>query len=371
MRIGINLLYLIPGVVGGTETYAAGLLKGFAQVDKQNEFFVFVNRESGNWPIPQARNFIRVICPVEAINRGKRYFFEQFRLPIMLKKYKVDVVHSLGYVGPLRTHCPAVVTVHDLNYRHIGHTMPMFRRIILKRISINAANRADAVITVSEFSKREICVAEKIHSDKVIVTREGPRWERKSEAKTDSIKVQEVYGIPGPYMAAFGGGAVHKNISRLIKAFGQLRGRFPYQLVLIGHLPADIHREELPEGVVVTGYVPEKHVLPLLTGAEIFVLPSLYEGFGLPVLEAQQSGVPVVCSSAGSLPEVAGEGALYFDPLSIADMVEKISKVASDRDLQETLRRKGQINVGRFSWEQTAQKTLEVYEQVWQTRHQA
>ena len=107
MRIGINLLYLIPGFVGGTEIYAAGLLHGLSQLDNKNEFVVFVNEESVEWPIPQANNFNRVICPISASNRASRYYFEQFHFPNTLKKYKIDILHSLGYVGPVFPSCPA------------------------------------------------------------------------------------------------------------------------------------------------------------------------------------------------------------------------------------------------------------------------
>src|SRR5437870_13548482 len=116
MRIALNLLYLIPGVVGGTETYAAGLLHGLANVDAQDQFVVFVNRESQQWPLPVSPNFTRVICPVSALSRSRRYFFEQVLLPRWLQKHAIDVVHSLGYVSPLFTSCASIVTIHDLNF---------------------------------------------------------------------------------------------------------------------------------------------------------------------------------------------------------------------------------------------------------------
>jgi len=115
MRIGINLLYLIPGVVGGTENYAAGLVEGLSRLDKENEYFVFINQESVEWEIPKSSNFYRILCPVEAIKRSQRYFFEQFRLPKLLKRYEIDIIHSLGYVGPLFASCETVVTTAILN----------------------------------------------------------------------------------------------------------------------------------------------------------------------------------------------------------------------------------------------------------------
>jgi len=363
MRIGLNLLYLIPGTVGGTETYAAGLLHALAQVDKQNEFFVFMNKESAEWPIPQAANFTRVKCPVKAVSRSQRYLFEQFCLPRMLRKHEVDLIHSLGYVGPLWTSCPAVVTVHDLNYLAIGHTMPFGKRYLLRFFSVQAAQRAKAVITISSYSKSVICDELKIHPNKVTVTHVGPRWNDNFISQDVVSKTKASYGISGPYLVAFGGGALHKNIPRLLQAFAELKKELSHKLVLIGHLPPDVNPGELPEGVIATGYVPTEYVLPLLQGAEVFVLPSLYEGFGLPVLEAQQAGLPVVCSTAGSLPEVAGEAAVFFDPYSVEDMADKIARVARDPALRGELCQKGLANVRRFSWEQTARETLTVYEE--------
>ena len=365
MRIGINLLYLLPEIVGGTETYAAGLLHGLAQIDKKNEYFVFVNNESAEWFIPQVPNFNRVICSVKAIKRNRRYFFEQFRLPNLLKEKKIDLVHSLGYVGPFFSPCPAIVTVPDLNYMMIGYTMPLYKRYLLHYISSQAARRAKAVITISNYSKSAICNKLNIPSEKIFVTLLGPRSNDADVSMSNLGNIKDRYGITGSYMVAFGGRALHKNIPRLLQAFVGLNKVFPCKLLLVGHVPANVVAMDLSEDVITTGYVPAEHVLPLLRGAEVFILPSLYEGFGLPVLEAQQAGVPVVCSNAGSLPEVAGEGALFFNPNSIEDLEEKLTRVMGDQDLKETLRKKGLNNVKRFSWGKTALDTLTVYNQVY------
>lgn len=371
MRIGINLLYLLPDRVGGTETYAAGLLNGLARAGGMHEYIIFVNSESAYWPIPQASNFTRAICSVKAINRIQRYFFEQFRLPSLLKKHKIDVVHSLGYVGPLSTSCPAVVTLPDLNFQATGHAMPLGKRYLLKFFSSHAAQRAKAIITISDFSKKLICKELETRADKVVVTLLGPRWENNVFSQDTVDRLKSHYGVSGRYIAAFGGWSVHKNVPRLLQAFTEIRAQSSCKLVIIGPLPGDVNPKELPEDVITTGYIPAEHLLPILSGADVFIFPSLYEGFGLPVLEAQQVGVPVVCSTAGSLPEVAGESAIFFDPYSVSDMAEKVSAVTSNPELRSELREKGLRNIRRFSWEQTAQKTIEVYSQVYATSLQA
>lgn len=362
MRIGLNLLYLLPGVVGGTETYAAGLLAGLAKTDRQDEFFVFVNKEAENWPLPAAENFTRVACPVRAVSRARRYFFEQTYLPKWLKTRRIDLVHSLGYVGPHFCPCPSVVTIHDLNYRAFGKTMSLQRKLALEFFVKCSARRAKGIIAVSEFGREEIVRTFGVDIAKIFVTYEAPHV-----VETEPMnfgKVLSKYGIKQPYIVAFSSSSPHKNIPRLIQAFARARNDFnlPHQLVMIGHLPAGEQNFLDMPGLVFTGYVDGPQKWTLLRGAEMLVFPSTYEGFGLPVLEAQQAGVPVLCSNAASLPEVAGEAAVYFDPLSVDEIAKGIGQAANDSGLREKLKQKGQENVGRFSWETTARKTLEVYE---------
>lgn len=375
MKIGINLLYLLPGVVGGTETYAAGLLQGLAQINQRDEFVVFVNRESASWPLPEAPNFSRVVCPVQATSRSRRYLFEQLWLPRLLAKYKIDVLHSLGYVGPLLSPCPSVVTIPDLNYITLKHTMPGRKRIILQFFSIQSAQQANHVITISNFSKREISRAIKLNPGKITVTYLGPMRNGNRNASENWVELNRRYGIQEPYVVAIGGGSLHKNIPRLIQAFALVKDEFPHSLVLIGHIPSNVDlstksigKEGIRDRITTTGYVPEEHILPLLSRANLFVLPSLYEGFGLPVLEAQQAAVAVACSTAGSLPEVGGDGALYFDATSVENIAQTIRHCLADAELRTQLILKGRENLKRFSWEKTARETLVVYRNVYSPR---
>ena len=128
--------------------------------------------------------------------------------------------------------------------------------------------------------------------------------------------------------------------------------------------------QEIQDRVTITGYVPEEHVLPLLSHADLFVLPSLYEGFGLPMLEAQQAAVAVACSTAGSLPEVGGDGALYFDPTSVEHIADTIRRCLADATLRSQLILKGRANLSRFSWDKTARETLSVYQDAFKQRHE-
>jgi glycosyltransferase involved in cell wall biosynthesis len=370
MRIGINLLYLIPGIVGGTETYAAGLLSGLSQVDNKNEFYIFVNQSAADWQIPENKNFIRVVCPVEGSVRYRRYFFEQFRFPSLLRQYNIDLVHSLGYVCPLRCPCPSVVTIPDLNYIDIAHTIGTGKRLFLKFFSTQSAKRANHVITISNFSKERFCRALNLTAEKSTVTLLSANKENNSDASFKANELLTKYGIKEPYIVAFGGGAIHKNIPRLIQAFDSLKDSLPHNLVLIGHLPSNVdmlaisNDYVLNSRLITTGYVPHNHIDLLLSHADLFVLPSLYEGFGIPLLEAQKVGVAVACSTAGSLPEVAGDSVAFFDPYSVDSIAQTVYKCLSDENLCAELRHLGEENLKKFSWQKTASETLVVYRNV-------
>jgi glycosyltransferase involved in cell wall biosynthesis len=368
MRIGINLLYLLPGMVGGTQIYANGLLNGLAKIDKENEYFLFVNQESQDWLLPAASNFNRIVCPIKAVSRGRRYYFEQFRLPGLLKRFRIQLVHSLGYVGPIFTSCPSIVTIHDMNFMSLRDTLPAHRRAALSFFVTLSAKRAKRVITVSQFSKNEICRYISIDK-KISVIYEGS-FEDLS-CSSDWVDVQSKYDLKNPYLVAFGWSAKHKNTDQLVKAFAALRERIPdYYLVLIGKnsqsadLMALITSLGIEDRVINTGYVPRNDIFPILNHSQLFVFPSLYEGFGLPLLEAQQAGVVIASSNRGSLPEIGGEGCLYFDPTKIEDMARAIWCSLEDVSLRARLVSLGRENLKRFSWIKTAQETLDVYQRV-------
>jgi glycosyltransferase involved in cell wall biosynthesis len=361
MRIGLNLLYLLPGVVGGTETYAAGLLAGLAKINSDDEFIVFVNREAENWPLPGTSNFTRIVCPVRAVSRARRYCYEQLCLPRLIRAHGVDLVHSLGFVAPLFLPCPSVLTVCDIVFRTCADQIPLVRRLPLRFFTRQSVLRAKSIITISNFACSQIALEFGIPLAKITVTHLADS--AISADDTTLAAAMQRYGIKRPYIIAFSSFSPHKNIPRLLQAFtrAQRDYKLPHQLVLLGHGAAGERKDTQTQDVIFTGFVDGASKYALLKGADLLVFPSTYEGFGLPVLEAQKVGVPVVCSKAASLPEVAGEAAIYFDPLSIDAMAKAIGQVVLNPDLQKTLIQSGLQNAAKFSWEQTARLTLEVY----------
>ncbi len=373
MRVGLNLLYLLPGIVGGTETYAAGLLRGLAEVDDGVEYVAFLNRESADWPLPDIPAFQRVVCPVRASSRARRLLYEQLQLPALARRHGVDVLHSLGYVAPVLGCCPGVVTIHDMNTKGHGRSMPLLKRLALSFLVRLGARSARLVITVSEFSRQEIRHHLGLPLERIHVVHEAPL---PLETELQEESQHSVSGVPGgqpshqpdaPFILAFASQSPHKNIPRLIEAFARIAPSVPHHLVLAGHLPGDgaanraIHRWDIAHRVRLTGYLPRSEVDRLLSEAALFAFPSMYEGFGLPVLEAQAAETPVACARRGALPEVAGEGAVFFDPENVLDMAATLAHALTDEDLRHNLVAQGRLNLERFSWTVAARQTLNLY----------
>ncbi len=366
MRIGLDLLYLLPGVVGGTETYAAGLLQGLSQLGTGDEFFVFVNRESSEWKLPESTSFHRVVCPVRAASRARRYFYEQVVFPRLARECRLDVMHGLGYVIPLSCPHPSVVSILDIVYDNPG---TILRRSVLRYFLSRSARRATRILTLSLNSKKQIVSRLGVPPEKIAVTYLAPKI-RGASSGTDWFTLKSRLAIRDSYLLAVSSSSPHKNIPALIRAFHDvIRERSgPPQLVLAGHLPAQgtalrdlVASLGLEPHVVFTGYLTDGDLDLLYAHALFFVFPSLYEGFGLPVLEAMSHGTPVACSNAASLPEVAGDAAVLFDPRSPAEIQCALRDLLDSADLRATLARRSYDNVSRFSWRNTADETMRAY----------
>lgn len=354
MRIGLNLLFLLPGISGGTETYAKGLMTGLSRCGVEHEYFVYLNQYAADLWLPETENFKRIICPIDGRRRLSRYAYEQLILPRRVRKDEVEVLHSLGYVGPLSLSCSSVVTIHDLNFKAFGAMMSPIRRRVRSLFTLQTARHGDRIIVPSKFSRDEL-----IDGIPEVAAKVNVIWEAVVQRPTRSK--DRLVSIPaGKYVIAFNNASLHKNIPRLVEAFERARKRegFPHLLVLVGTSPIGLRTSP---AIICLPRQSESDLNALLRGAEALVVPSIYEGFGLPVLEAMSEGIPVACSSAGSLPEVAGEAALLFDPLSVEKIEQAIIDVITEQDLRRRLVALGKENVKRFSWEKAAEETLEVY----------
>jgi glycosyltransferase involved in cell wall biosynthesis len=230
---------------------------------------------------------------------------------------------------------------------------------------------AKKVVVISESTKKDVMKFYGKKESDVVVCYPGFSSQFRVIGEIREIgEVQKKYGISGDYLIAVGTLQPRKNYEMLMRVFAKLKsGGRPETLVIVGKkgwlydsLFAEVKRLNVEHDVIFIGYVPDQDLAYLLNGAKAYVLASLYEGFGIPILEAQASGVPVACSRVSSIPEVAGEAAVYFNPESEVDMVEKLNQLLTESDLREKLRQKGLENVKRFSWETCAKKVLKTIE---------
>lgn len=370
-RIGVNLLFINPKLLGGSFVYAKNLIEEISNIDKTNDYYLYINKESEKLKFKIGSNFKIRVLNFNYSSVYLRYFWEQFILPFYLFKDKIDLIHSPGYVTPILSTVKKVVSILDINYK--GHTNNMkFTKRFLLGLMVNLSARVSKkIITISEFSKEQIIKHTNSKSHKINVTLlSGSSDKVISNNITDEL-IKSKYRIKSDYIICFGGSSPHKNILKLIESIKNiLINKSDLKLVLVGYVNDEIYSKirllELENYIITTGFVPDEDVNPLISAAKLFIFPSLYEGFGIPLLDAQSCGVPVVSSNAGSLPEVGGSETHYFDPKSKIDIYNTVSKVVNlvDNKKVDHLINFGFSNRGKFSWRKTAKETLDVYKNI-------
>ena len=351
----------------GIGTYIRTLLKNLSRIDQQNEYVLLCQEADMGAAETLGPNFRTVLEP-----SGNYSITEQVHVPWVLRRERPDVFHAPHYVLPVATPCRSIVTIHDCIHLMFPQYLPNRAAYLYARGAMwNAATRSDRILTTSEASKRDILHFFNVPPEKIEVTYNAidERFLVQPAAE-DVARVRERYQLDHGFVLYTGAIKPHKNLVRLIEAFAQLRqGEFEdLKLLIIGDeiskLPAlrrAVHSHKLHKHVRFLGFLPDETLAILYRLAAVFVFPSLYEGFGLPPLEAMASGTPVVTSNVSSLPEVVGDAAVLVDPYSVDSIVEGIRRVLTDPQLAAEMRAKGVVRARRFSWEESVSRTHEIY----------
>ncbi|HEX8743751.1 MAG TPA: glycosyltransferase family 1 protein [Thermoleophilaceae bacterium] len=370
-RVGLNLLYLVPSEVGGTEIYARSLIHALGRARPEVEWVAFAGVEAApslaaeGWP----DNVSVVRMPVRARVKPARVAYELSALPAAAARARVDVLHSLGTTSPLLGPGPRVVTIHDLIYLHFAGDFPPASRVALEALVPLGARRAARVITPSEAAKRDVVEHCRVDPGRVDVVPEGGGMRDAEPAPEADVRARFDLG-GAPVILTIAPPLPHKNLDRLLDALRALvdDGHEPV-LALVGHqgregeaLRARIDSLGLAGHVRITGWVSDEDLEGLYRIAACCAYPSLYEGFGLPVLEAMRRDVPLACSNATSLPEVAGDAAELFDPNDTASMAAAIRRVLADPERAAELVERGRRRAREFTWEKAAAGTIATYE---------
>jgi len=371
VHIGLNLVFLVPGETGGMEVAARELIPALLdQAPPGTRFTAFVNREAAEsaGAAPWGELLPAVTVPVRARNRVQWVLGEQALLPRLAARAGVDLVHSLASTAPLRGRFRRVVTVHDLIYARYPEAHSGIREKGMRVLVPAAARRSHRVIVDSQSTREDVVELIGLSPERIDVVPLGLGTVVR-ERPLPEPELRERLGLgERPLLLSLSAKRPHKNLPALIDALASIPAERRPLLVLPGY--PTWHERELRERAAARGVEPDVRFLGWVSGAELeglwslaeaFVFPSLYEGFGLPVLEAMARGVPVACSDASSLPEVAGDAALLFDPHDPRAIAQALTRLLTDEELRAQLRNRGAARAKEFTWQRTARLTLDSY----------
>ena len=367
MRVAIDARKLYDFGIG---TYVRNLVHQLARIDHDTEYVLLCRRDNASLAESLGSNFRTV-----TERAGNYSVSEQLLVPLDLSRTGAELFHAPHYVLPPLTPCRAIVTIHDCIHLRFPQYLPNRFALTCARAQIwYAIRRAKRVLTVSESSKQDILRFFDVRDDKISVIHNAiDEHFRIEPPEEDMVRARERYQLPDRFVMYAGNVLPHKNLERLIDAFTLVRGAGHDDLGLLvtgsevskyATLRRAVHRHHLHKHVRFLGYLPASTLAVLYRLADVFVFPSLYEGFGLPPLEALASGTPVVASNVSSLPEVLGDAAILIDPHDPPAIANGITRALDDRTLREQLRRKGLARARTFSWEQSVAKVRQIYGEV-------
>jgi glycosyltransferase involved in cell wall biosynthesis len=369
VHVGLNLIYLVPGETGGMEVVARELIPALRRAAPDLRLTAFVNREASEMGEgPWVEEIPSVVVPVRARRRVEWVRGEQQLLPPLAKRHGVELVHSLASTAPGWGGFRRIVTIHDLIYRfypeaHSG-VLSLGMRVLVRL----AAKRSHRVIADSLSTRDDLVRLLGVPADRVDVVPLGVgRGDGIEPAPEDELRTRYELGS-GPLALSVSAKRPHKNLPRLLEALALVPAEGRPMLVVPGYttwheraLRDQAAQAGLQDHVRFLSWVPERDLEGLYAASACFVFPSLYEGFGLPVLEAMQRGLPVACSDRSSLPEVAGDVALMFDPEDARAIAAAMERLLTDGDLAARLRAAGRERAARFTWEAAAEGTVRSY----------
>jgi glycosyltransferase involved in cell wall biosynthesis len=344
----------------GNEVYIRNLLQHFPRLDPDSEFVAYIAEPAARRDLPAPVGTNRV-----ASNPWRRLGLD---LPVRLSLHQPDLLH-VQYTAPLSRKAPIVATVHDVSFLDCPQHSHPLRALQLRTTVRRTVEAAARIITVSEFSRRRILKHYPLDPSKVVAIPNGVSAAfRPVDRATAARRLAEKFGIHAPFVLTVGDLRPRKNHRNLIAAFENViraHPSLPHHLVCVGQETGGaITRRAARDRVRFTGYVSDANLLDFYGACDLFAFPSLYEGFGLPILEAMACGRSVACSNTSAMPEVAGSAAIYFDPHSIPEISRAISQVLLDVNFRVVLERRGLDRARAFRWESSARRTLDVYHEI-------
>ena len=379
MIIGLNAVAFAPGRMGGVETYFRNLVRSLQEVDTENDYFLICSERYVNSFQLSNPHFKPLVCnyskpsPLWYLRAAIRYATPIDILRPFMNRLKVDIIHHpFSILQPINHIIPSVITFHDMQHEFFPECFSSYAIKARKALFRPSAEQATRIIAISEHVKKCLVERYEIPPDKIDVVYNGysPQFQLIDDHdKLESIRSR--YGLNKPFIYFPAATWPHKNHKRLLAALKLMKERYRFdgQLVLSGitmqannEVLAEIGRLGLQDDVTMLGYLPHEDLPYLYNLARVMVFPSLFEGFGIPLVEAMACGCPVACSNVTSIPEVVGNAALTFDPCSIEEITEITWKLWSDESLRQESISRGLTRVKLFNWGNMARRTIKVYE---------
>jgi glycosyltransferase involved in cell wall biosynthesis len=360
MKIAINAIPYVRW--SGIETFLSSLLISWP-IDRRDELVIFANQESAKFFPALPANIKLRVKNFKNLSRLQLFIYQQIGLPLTLWREKFDILFCASLLGPW-IYPKKIITIHDAAPFVLKEENSTLGKIFWQINLFFARFTSLKIITVSQFSHDELTKYLKIEAKKIAIIYNGSPDYKPAEDTANNSQIPD-----GKYLLAVGNARPRKNLERLIKAFKILEPQIPdLKLVIVGK--NDWRMEEITKSVgnlenkiIFTGFISEAEKQTLIKQASALVFPSVYEGFGLPIVEANVLGTPVVCSDIPSFREVAGESAVFFNPLDEQEMAAKISGLISNPELAATLSARGKVNAQRFNWVSSAQKLSAIIHQ--------
>lgn len=373
-RVALNALLLTPRL-GGVGVYIRHLMQGMFAAKKDWKPLVFLAKKAVHPDSDLLNKDAIKRVNIYSLQPQIRILSEYFLWPRILKKHKIDLLHSpISYIPPGVT-SPAIVTVHDLRYFHYPETYTRLRGKFLEKMIPKSAHSAARILTVSNATKKDIVKYLNVSADKIQVIYEGidaARFQMRYSAENyQSIKMK--YRLPDRYLLSVGHLEPRKNYERLFESLAILADRLNLKthLVIVGQenwyfqkIYDKVKSLKLSDYIHFTGFVDDADLPALYQKADLFIAPSLFEGFGFTPLEAMAAGIPVAASNTSSHPEILGDAAAYFNPYDPEDMAQTIKKILTDNDLRMAFVRDGHEQVKKFTWNSCCEQTFQEYENV-------
>jgi len=370
MKIGVDARMYTPKFTG-IGRYVYELTRNLFEIDQDNEYVLFFNEPEFSRFTPPNKRISKVL-----VDAPHYSFAEQIKFLKILYSQKLDIMHFTHFNAPVLYRRPSIVTIHDLTLSFFpGNKMnSIFHRLAYQLTLNSAVKRAKKVISVSDNTKKDLQKITKISANKIETIYEAVAEEFHSITDQNRVyQCQLKYNLDRPFLLYTGVWRSHKNLPNLIRAFHILKKEYKldHYLLITGRkdpVYPEIEQEtlslQLENDVIFTGLVPEEDLVTLYSAADAYVFPSLYEGFGRPVLEAMACETPVICSNSSCLPEICGKGnAIFFNPKSPQDIAEKTYELCASHQLKSELIKNAARHVKTFSWEKMAEKTLSIYKE--------